>query len=210
MTDRIAFIENVRSRLDGNKKPPVAIPSDWMPTIEDPVARFGEELAAVGGHMHLATAADTGKTLEGILESYQQPQVVVTREVGVPASVPEAVANAGGELLWWPEAGRSKTSKALVGISSPQWAVAETGTILVSAAPPGGRAPTLLTRVHIAFLPIDRLVPTVADLFQRIAAMPTRPSNLVLATGPSKTADIENVLVRGVHGPEDVHVILVR
>jgi L-lactate utilization protein LutC len=209
MTDRATFIGRVRDRIADRGKTSVDIPSDWMPTIEDPVARFELEVTAVGGTFHAATPASAGSVLAGILADLDGPSVVVTREEAVPATVPDAITATGAELLWWPEAGRERTATITVGVTAAEWAVAETGTVLISSAPPGGRAPSLLTQVHVAFVSVDRLLPTVADLFRRIAEMPTRPSNLVLVTGPSKTADIENVLVRGVHGPGDLHVVLV-
>lgn len=208
MTGRAEFLERVRARLEGVPKTTVDIPSDWAVEVDDPLRRFEVELVAVGGRFHLAREAEVGDVLAEILEPFESPRVVITREPGVPESVSSSVQGAGGEVLWWPEAGRDGAAAADVGITEALWGAAETGTILLSSAPPSGRAPSLLPRVHVAFLAHDRIVPTVADLLARVAAMETRPSNVVLATGPSKTADIENILVRGVHAPAEVHVVV--
>ncbi|MGH2776202.1 MAG: LutC/YkgG family protein [Actinomycetota bacterium] len=209
MTDKAAFIGRVRERLGHLERSRIDLPSDWMPEIEDAPSRFELELTGVGGTFHSATKSTSHAVIEDILDGFDRPTVVLTREPAIPPGVPDAVSKAGGKLLWWPEAGREGTANATVGITAALWAVAETGTVLVSSAGPGGRAPSLVTQAHVAFVSADRLVPTVAELFRRIAEMPERPSNLVLVTGPSKTADIENQLVQGVHGPGEMHVVLI-
>ena len=86
------------------------------------------------------------------------------------------------------------------------WLVAETGTLALEARPEQPRSLTLLPPVHIAVVPRSRLV---GDLFDLFAAQRALPSCLSLITGPSKTGDIELRLVTGVHGPGEVHVVLV-
>jgi L-lactate dehydrogenase complex protein LldG len=208
MTSRGAFLERIRSRLQSVAETSVEIPPDWAVEVDDPLRRFEVELVGAGGRFYLGREAEVGDVVAEILKPFESPRVVVTREAGIPEAAASAVQSAGGEVLWWPEAGRKGAAGAHVGITAALWGAAETGTILLSSAPPSGRAPSLLPRVHVAFLARDRIVPTVADLFACVAGMGERPSNLVLVTGPSKTADIENVLVRGVHGPAEAHVIV--
>lgn len=209
MTERAAFIARVRDRLELVEKTQAVIPEDWVPEIDDPIERFERELTAVGGTFHRATAADAGAVFEKVLAVHDRPRVVMTREVDVPSDAVDAVERAGGELLWWPEAGREAAAAAAIGVTAGLWAVAETGSVLITSASPAGRAPSLLTRVHVMFVPRDRLLMTVRDVFREIGEMGELPSNLVLITGPSKSADIENQLVKGVHAPGEVHVILV-
>lgn len=211
MTDRAEFLARVRDRLGtaGRAGPPV--PDDWAVGIDDPAERFGVELGAVGGSLHRCAPARRAEVLEAILRGRDAPAVVVVRDEIVPpdAEVAVAVAAAGGDLRWWPGAGRDGTATAGVGVTGALWAVAETGTVVVGSAPPGGRAPSLLPSVHVVFVGAAQLVPTVRELFVRISALGAYPSNLVLITGPSKSADIGNELAIGVHGPGELHVILV-
>jgi L-lactate utilization protein LutC len=205
--DEADFLRRVRARLDGSPRDPLELSEGWAATVDDARRRFEVELTAAGGRFHRAAEDTLPATIAGIVSTRPEPHVVLTRDV--PAQVAEAVEGAGGTALWWPEAGRAEAAEADFGVTGALWAAAETGSVVISAAPPGGRAPSLLPRVHIAVVPATRLVRTVADLFARIAAIPQRPSNLVVVTGPSKTGDIENQLVTGVHGPVEAHVVVV-
>jgi L-lactate dehydrogenase complex protein LldG len=96
----------------------------------------------------------------------------------------------------------------LVGVTGAAGAIAESGTIAVLAGPGRARSASLLPPVHVAIVPVSRLY---ADLPSFLASHPDvaeQGSNLVLITGPSRTADIEMTLTRGVHGPGEVHVVL--
>ncbi len=207
MTDRAVFVGRVRRRLEGVAREALELPRDGAAELDDPVERFEQELRVAGGTFHHATEADAGDVLQSILDPHGQPRVLLTREPDIPASVARAVSEVG-RLEWWPDA-RDVAADADVGVTGALWAVAETGTVLVSSASPGGRAPSLLPPVHVSFVARSRLLDTVAELFARIAEMRNRPSNLVLVTGPSKSGDIENVLVRRVHGPGETHVVMV-
>ncbi|CAN5681280.1 hypothetical protein BH24ACT26_BH24ACT26_21430 [soil metagenome] len=181
---------------------------DWAVSIADPVARFERELTAVGGLFHRAPPETLGDVFGAVLDGRSGARVLVARENGVPAEVDEAIAAAGGEVVRWPDAGTAAAAEADVGVTSALWAVAETGSIVVSSALPGGRAPSLLPPVHVAFVPVERLVATTRSLFSRMAALEPRPSATVIVTGPSKSADIGMELTLGVHGPGEVHVVL--
>jgi L-lactate dehydrogenase complex protein LldG len=209
VTDRAEFLARVRGRLGSAERNDARVPADWAVEIEDPVERFEVELKAVGGTLHRCTSGRRADVLEAILRGRDAPAVLVASDADVPEATEPSIAAAGGELRSWPEAGRDGAATADVGVTGALWAVAETGTVVVSAAPPDGRAPSLLPSVHIAFVAKSRLLPTVRELFVRIAEMESYPSNLVLITGPSKSADIGNELALGVHGPGELHVVLV-
>lgn len=75
-------------------------------------------------------------------------------------------------------------------------AVAESGTIVLAAGPNRTRLASLTCAFHVVLLPTSRLVATLEDAVARMS-----PRSSVWITGPSRTADIEGELVRGVHGP---------
>ena len=68
---------------------------------------------------------------------------------------------------------------------------------------------SLLPPVHIAVVPRDRILTGLDELLTRLPQPAEQTSSMVLITGPSRTADIEQILVRGVHGPGEIHVVVV-
>ena len=86
--------------------------------------------------------------------------------------------------------------------------IAETGSVAVRARPEEPRSLSLLPPVHVVVADRSQLVPDLFDLFAALASAGL-PSGLALITGPSKTGDIELRLVTGVHGPGEVHVVLI-
>jgi L-lactate dehydrogenase complex protein LldG len=207
--ERAAFLDAIRTRLSGDPVADAAIPDDWAVTIDVPRARFEEELSAIGGSVYLAGRDDVASVMGAILQGRDRPRVLLTREEGIPDGVAAAIEAAGSEVLWWPDAGRAGAARADIGITSARWAVAETGTVVVASDPPSGRSPSLLPPTFVCFVPVGRVLDTIAELFRCLASDPVEASNVVLVTGPSKSADIGMELTRGVHGPGEVHVVLV-
>ena len=99
-----------------------------------------------------------------------------------------------------------------LGISTVQHLIAETGTVVMATRPDQPRSISLLPPVHIAIARRSQILPDLFDLFDLFsptADSSNPPACLTLITGPSKTGDIELKLVTGVHGPGEVHVIIV-
>ena len=95
-----------------------------------------------------------------------------------------------------------------MGITGAFAGIAESGTIAVVSGAGRSRLASLLAPVHIAVLRADRMYPSLAAFLAAHADIAEQGSNLVLITGPSRTADIEMTLTRGVHGPGEVHVVV--
>jgi L-lactate dehydrogenase complex protein LldG len=99
-------------------------------------------------------------------------------------------------------------AKADAGITGAFAGVASSGSVCVALGPPPTAAASLLTPLHIVLLPAERIVARPRDLFDDacLGGEGLR-RNLVFITGPSATADM-GPLVRGVHGPHRVHILL--
>ena len=109
-----------------------------------------------------------------------------------------------------PAAWREACARADVGITSADYALAATATLVMIASPENPRLVSLLPPEHIAVVPVSRLLGSVAELLAREPAVFERSSSLVLITGSSATGDIEQLHIKGVHGPRQVQVVFVR
>ena len=92
------------------------------------------------------------------------------------------------------------------GVSKAIYALADTGSVVLAAAPGEPRARSLLPDVHITLVAEDVILPGLDELFGALGD--DLPSALAIVTGPSRSADIEQTLTVGVHGPGEVHVVL--
>jgi L-lactate dehydrogenase complex protein LldG len=88
--------------------------------------------------------------------------------------------------------------------------IAETGTAIVSARLSGGRRAGLVDPVHVIEATESQLVPDLAAALRLVGPELAASSAVTFVTGPSRTADIEQNLIRGVHGPGEVHVVFVQ
>ncbi len=92
------------------------------------------------------------------------------------------------------------------GVSTALYGLADTGSVVLAASADEPRARSLLPAVHVTLLREDRILPGLDELFAALGK--DLPSALAIVTGPSRSADIEQKLVVGVHGPGEVHVVL--
>jgi L-lactate utilization protein LutC len=92
------------------------------------------------------------------------------------------------------------------GVSEAAWGIAESGSVVLLSSREEPRARSLLPPTHVSLLRVDRILPGLAELFVALGA--DLPSSVAIVTGPSRSADVEQKLVVGVHGPGEVHVVL--
>ena len=96
-----------------------------------------------------------------------------------------------------------------IGITGAMAGLADTGSVVVSSGEGRGRLASLLPPIHIALLETRLLFPGIAHFVQAHSDVAKRSSNLVFITGPSRSGDIEQTMTLGVHGPKELHVILI-
>ena len=95
-----------------------------------------------------------------------------------------------------------------IGISTAQAAIAETGTLVLDSAHERHRLVSLVPPVHIAILDASRICETLAEALTLLRTGTEISPAVTFVTGPSRTADIELTLAIGVHGPQELYVIV--
>ena len=96
------------------------------------------------------------------------------------------------------------------GFTTTRGGIAETGGLIVWPSPQEPRLMSLVPPVHLALLDTDAIYDTFWDALRSQGWAAGMPANALLISGPSKTADIEQTLAYGVHGPKRLVVVAVR
>jgi L-lactate dehydrogenase complex protein LldG len=104
---------------------------------------------------------------------------------------------------------KESCAAADIGITSVDYALAATGSFVLLSSPNEARLVSLLPPVHIAIFPRSRILANLDEMLSILPRPADQTSSMVLITGPSRTADIEQILVRGVHGPGEIYAVIV-
>lgn len=191
-----AELTAVREHLGSHPRNPA--PRDaWEPRV-----RFRERA------LSLASTADEAASLEAVPErvaGYLRERGLANRAVCWRELVELDWAGSGIEV----EA-RSARGDDMVGITGAFCAIAETGTLVTLSGADTPPTVSLLPETHIAVLPASRIVRSMEDAWQLVReAQGTLPRAVNFISGPSRTADIEQTVTLGAHGPYRVHIIIV-
>ena len=195
MSSRDVVLSRIRAALDGAAKPP-EVPREYRRTFDQPdLNLLVERLVDYRAVVH--RSSDVAATVAEVLP--RDATVVVPPDLPtewLPPTV-EALTDRGLDAARIAAADAVLTAAAV--------AVAETGTIVLDGSPDQGRRIiSLLPDLHICVLRPDQVVAAVPEAIARLD--PRRP--LTWISGPSATSDIELNRVEGVHGPRNLHVIL--
>jgi L-lactate dehydrogenase complex protein LldG len=202
----------------------------------DPLVGFGAAFTAAGGQLHVvADVAAAVAAIVDLVRSRSIRRVILGHgEVLDALPVVEPLRAAGIEVVdlsggRQPPESRDSQSRdsqganaprsasslkewfaAELGLSGVDYLIAETGSVVLASRPEQPRSLSLLPPVHIAVAQRRQLLPDLFDLFAVLGARgEDLPAGLTIITGPSKTGDIELRLVTGVHGPGEVHVVVI-
>ena len=172
--------------------------ADWP----DMIARFKEQA------LRLSSSVDEVKSTTDIPAAaarYLQELNLPMTGVCWPALTTLNWAAAGLTMEDRPTKGSDQ-----LGVTGCFCAIAETGTLLLTSSPTTPNAASLLPPTHIAIVPTSRIVQGMEEAWNLVRAeLKQLPRACSFISGPSRTADIEQTLVIGAHGPYRVHIILV-
>lgn len=189
------------------------------------LARFQHELERVNGVFHrVSAAAAVPDAVARIAAERRARRVVAWHPDALGLDVASPLAAAGLEASAAPatevdaaERGRRRAlaADADLGVTGVDLAIAETGTLVVVSGAGRPRSASLLPPCHVAIFDRDALVTSLLQAGLALEAWhdgvppEDRGAAINFITGPSRTADIELTLTRGVHGPREVHAVFV-
>jgi L-lactate utilization protein LutC len=222
VADRAEFLKSIRHRTRTGKykpthAPDVAWTSKGEPRekeqIEDLPVRFLEELEALAGHGKRVGSVDEACDYVLSLAREKGAKLLVRwdDEELEALGVDDSLEEAGVEVAVWRglEDFREVAGGADIGLTTAEWAVAETGSLVLTGGPGRGRTVALLPPIHVAVVPVERVLSTVPEAIEKYAGAEGLPANVCFHTGPSRSGDIEMSLTIGMHGPGEVCVVLV-
>jgi L-lactate dehydrogenase complex protein LldG len=214
------MFDRIRAALGREEtvRPPVLYLSEGVAPVAtdiDLVQLFCDELEKVGGHVSLAaTSAELKNCLERILVR-EMPGLVAVSDV--VATTQADLLNTLAIKILKPvdtefETYRRELLSAGIGITTADYAIADTGTLILLSGSERHRLVSLLPPVHICLLDSQRIFPNLTQLLTHlhthVYSNPSPPQATTFITGPSRTADIEQTLTTGVHGPSRLEVVL--
>lgn len=195
-----AITDVERAQVDAYLSNPPLAP---RPTVDaDVVAHFEAQAQRMSATTErISTPADAPAAIARYLSSHRLPMQAVCW----PTLAGLDWAGAGLEVRAGPPTGDDR-----VGITGAFAGVAETGTLVLASGPDTHASTHLLPETHVAIVERARIVAHYEDAFARARSeLGTLPRAFNLVSGPSRTADIEQTLVLGAHGPYRVHVLVV-
>jgi L-lactate dehydrogenase complex protein LldG len=196
-----------------------------------PLAPSPAEREAVRAHLAAHAQSPRPRAADDLIACFRERALALSStfdEAGTLADVPLAVASylrrnhLPLEAACWPEllelgwgtaglnvAARAARDGDLIGITGTFCAIAETGTLLMVSGPRTPGATSLLPETHIALVRADRIVRGMEEAWQLLRTeIGAPPRAATFISGPSRTADIEQTVTLGAHGPYRVHIVL--
>ncbi|WP_134698488.1 LUD domain-containing protein [Ammoniphilus sp. YIM 78166] len=217
------FLTNIRTRLGRSNTPPVhpfrGAPDFWLNydmSQQERIELFMENWRKVGGEaIHVATMeeakgyiSEVAQTMQArYLLSFDQPELL---EMKLAEACP------GTEVTYWnPDRKDELLARAAgtdIGIGIVDYAIAHTGTILAMSSPYKGRSISLLPTAFMAVIKAETIKTRMGEVLKEVHGLQEAgemPAGVHFVTGPSRSADIENDLTIGVHGPGVMYAVVV-
>jgi L-lactate dehydrogenase complex protein LldG len=232
VVDRAHMMRRIQSALQG--QPPVAGPSEGRPSErvrplisgENLIDKFEEELKRVGG---IARRAASREELDQVLGEIcprreAQPLVISRNSLILKLDLPTRLQSMRYTFHTWPSATddrsvdasgfRAQCFSAAAGITGADYALAESGSLVLTSLSEGCQLASVAPPIHVALYLRNQVVETLDDVLNGVhtlsaAAGSGSGRSVVFVTGPSRTADIEQISIRGVHGPLAVYAVLI-
>ncbi|MEQ5800704.1 lactate utilization protein C [Halomonas sp. H10-9-1] len=215
MSARDTILKRLRERADGPLTAPecdFAVVTNRGWSQEERLARFERWITSVHGEVVHVDQARWTEALAGVLADKGVRRLALGKQHPVAVEARSALADVDVELVGvdrdieqWQ---REQFERVEAGLTSTRGAIAETGSLWLWPTPDEPRLISLVPPLHIAVLDADTVEDTLFDVVEAHAWAGGMPTNALLISGPSKTANIEQTLAYGVHGPRELVVIV--
>ncbi|AHI32517.1 MULTISPECIES: lactate utilization protein [Marinobacter] len=218
MSSRDAILQRLRNRTGGELTAPecdfsVLDRPDW--STAERLDMFERTIESVHGEVHRTTESGWIDRLAEILRSRGAQTLLIAKEHEIGQALRSATQNREDlpQLLVYDEPIESWQEALFnevdAGITSTRGGIAETGSLILWPTADEPRLMSLVPPIHIAILKASELYTTFHDAMQSQNWAAGMPTNALLVSGPSKTADIEQTLAYGVHGPKELIVLVI-
>jgi len=210
-----AHVKNHGLAVDTDETSTVSASNQWLPpvgeTLEEQIELFARHSERLQTRLEFVRNLSDAASLVGSI-AHQEGW----RRVGAhhDPMVEACVETAHVEVCWTDDAERYNpdTLEACdAGITTCEALIAQTGSVLVTCRVNGGRALSVLPPHHVVITTTDQLQPDLAAGYRllRERYSDNHPTQVALITGPSRTGDIERILVLGAHGPKKLTVVMI-
>ncbi|MGM0571414.1 lactate utilization protein C [Marinobacter sp.] len=215
MSSRDQILQRLRQRRGG----PLPTPEqDFSPlqrppwTLDEKLARFRAAMEPVHGEIHDCRDRDWVVELAALLEAREVTTLLVGNGPAPLATLSSSAAGLPELMVYDEPVDNWKThlfSQVDAGLTTTRGGIAETGSLILWPGAEEPRLISLVPPVHIALLNASELYGTLAEAMAGQNWSSGMPTNALLISGPSKTADIEQTLAYGVHGPRELIVLVI-
>lgn len=221
---QIVFMNGIAGKLkrprvtEPPRHPYRGAPDFWQAfewSEDERIERFSDNFKSSGGHVvRLADMNEVRKFISDKAVELSAKYIIRQNEPELDALNLESVLPQAEVSVWntdpdqyW----KARAAEADVGIVLADYAAAYTGSIAVLSSKDKGRSVSLLPAVLMAILPSDRLKTRLGEIMVNFdqAGRTNLPAGIHFISGPSRSADIENDLTIGVHGPGVVYALIV-
>jgi L-lactate utilization protein LutC len=217
---RLRILKNIQKALPNHT--PSTEPYPILPAKKTKhsslITTLEEAVTKAGGSFYLARDREKARQYVVTLAEKVSAQAIIREDSGLLQSLDldRVLSNRGIATIDYAGDNVNKgnkgdwllqTKKATLGITGIDYILADTGTIVISIPPGLSRSLSLLPLIHVAIGETRQLLDGLEALFLQEQERESG-SAMILITGPSRTADIEQTLTTGVHGPIEFHLIL--
>jgi L-lactate dehydrogenase complex protein LldG len=216
VSSREIILQRLRNRSGGELATPecdfsVLKRPDW--STAERIERFEKAIESVHGEVHHCTDDTWQERLAEVLATRGARNLLVPREHAIGKAIRDSARTDLPELLAYETPIENWQADLFndvdAAITSTRGGIAETGSLILWPTPDEPRLMSLVPPVHIAVLKASELFTTFHEAMQAQDWSAGMPTNALLISGPSKTADIEQTLAYGVHGPKELIVLVI-